>query len=113
MLVNGGRQPVDVNCWTVRSTSLGTSARIHTEKAVPPGGYLRLLPERVVFASVDTLALVDQRERLVDQTPALTDRARDDQLWFRQPGGAWTFGRGFRMPDHIDDGRLVTGSNTC
>jgi hypothetical protein len=113
VLVNGGAQPADVTCWTVRSAGTGTAARILTQNAVPAGGSLRLLPESVPFDSVDTLSLLDRRGQLVDRTPELTDRARDDQLWFRQPSGTWTFGRGFRLPEQVADGRLVTGPSTC
>ncbi|WP_446215520.1 lamin tail domain-containing protein [Micromonospora sp. IBHARD004] len=113
VLVNGSGGPVDLTCWTVRSTVTGKSARIMTGHALPPGGYLRLLPESVLFDSADTLSLLDRSGRLVDRTPSLTDRARDDQVWFRQRNGSWTFGRGFRLPDRVDDGRLAVGINTC
>jgi hypothetical protein len=113
LLANDTGRSADVNCWIVRSSGTGKSARIIAKRPLAPGMYLRLLPEIVLFDSADTLSLLDRRAQLVDQTPKLTDRARDDQLWFRQPSGTWAFGRGFRLPTQVDDGRLVTGTNTC
>jgi hypothetical protein len=109
VLVNDGDRMVDLACWTVRSESTGRTARILTQKPLAPGAHMRLIPESVVFDSVDTLSLLDPRGQLADRTPKLTDRARDDQLWFRHDS-AWTFGKGFRLTGQVFDARLVVAA---
>ena len=113
VLINGSGQPVSTTCWTVRSAGTGKSGRILVGKALAPGAYLRLLPEVVLFDSEDTLSLFDAQGQLVDRTPRLTDRARDDRLWFRQRTGTWTFDRGFPLPPQVSDGRLVAATDAC
>jgi hypothetical protein len=113
ILVNDTGQSADLACWSVQSAGTGKSARIIMKRPLAPGAFLRLIPEIVLFDSVDTLSLLDRQGRLVDRTPKLTDRLRDDQLWFRQPAGTWAFGRGFHLPNQVDDGRLVAATNTC
>ncbi|MGH3646409.1 MAG: hypothetical protein ACRDTM_04425 [Micromonosporaceae bacterium] len=113
VLINGGATRIDVNCWVVESAATGKSVRIHAKSALAPGAYLRLFPDDAVFEATDTLSLLDRRERLVDRTPKLDDRAGDDRLWFRTRSGTWLFGRGFRLPDQVADGQLVTDNNTC
>ncbi len=110
ILVNGSDRPADVSCWTVKSAS-GRSARISIKAPLAPGASLRLIPEAPLFETVDTLSLLDRQGQVVDRTPQLSDRAHDDQIWFRQPNGTWTFGRGFPLPGQLTDGRLVAGDN--
>ena len=111
LLANDTDRAVDMSCWTVNSASTGKSAWIIVKGPVAPGASLRLVPETALFESVDTLSLLDRQGQVVDRTPKLTDRTRDDQLWFRQSNGTWTFGRGFLLPRQIADARLVPEAN--
>jgi hypothetical protein len=113
LLVNGRDKTVDVACWAVRSTGSSRSARIVSAKPLAPGAGLRLIPDAALFQSSDTLVLLDRQGRVVDRTPRLSDRAGDDQVWFRASGGTWSLGRAFTLPDQVVDGRLLIGPDSC
>ena len=113
LLVNGGDKTADVACWAVRSTGSSRSARIVGDKPLAPGAGLRLVPDTTLFQSTDTLVLLDKQGRVVDRTPQLSDRAGDDQVWFRARSGTWSLGRAFTLPDQVVDGRLLIGPGSC
>ncbi|MFB6722889.1 hypothetical protein ACFCV3_22110 [Kribbella sp. NPDC056345] len=113
LLLNGTSQAVDLACWSVRSVSTGISARVSIGAAIPPGGAARLFPDGRLFGSADTVVLSNRDGHEADRTPRVTDRAGDDQLWFRDQTGGWRFGRGLALPSQVVDGRLAMRSTSC
>jgi hypothetical protein len=110
---NGTSSPVDLRCWTLRSASTGTNARITEVPELAPGAAARLFADRGVLGNGDTLRLLDRAGREADRTPQLTDRSSDDRLWSRDRTGGWRFGRDPTVPAQIVDGRLVVATGTC
>jgi hypothetical protein len=60
---------------------------------VDHGQVIRLVPPVAWMRSPDTITLRDAGGASVDQTPQLADDASDEQIWFRDAHGTWTFGR--------------------
>ncbi|WP_328993946.1 lamin tail domain-containing protein [Kribbella sp. NBC_01245] len=113
LLFNGTSKAVDLACWTVRSASTGSSARVSIAAAIPPGGAARLFPDDRLFGSADTVELSTRDGHQVDRTPRITDRTGDDQVWFRDQTGDWRFGRGLALPSQVVDGRLAMRTESC
>jgi hypothetical protein len=113
VVINPTDSSVDVTCWVVHSASTGLSARVIDASPLSSGASLRLVPDTHVFNSPDTITLLDSAGHEIDRTPQLVDQASDDQAWYRDATGAWTFGRQTNAPVDVGDGRLDVADGEC
>ena len=113
LLVNGGREPLDVRCWALSAKRTKVSYHLLADEPIAPGAALRAFVEDRPLSADDRFDLVDPNGRSVDHTPRLVDPAGDDQFWWRAEDGKWAFGRPPALPGDLSDGRLVVSSETC
>jgi hypothetical protein len=90
---NPSNAGVDLGCWALRSALSGNTVVVEPKLNVPAGTAAMLIPAESWLGVRDQIQLLDRSRRIVDQTPELRDELFDDQLWFRNASGQWTFGK--------------------
>ena len=108
-ILNPSTEELDLSCWVLRSEKAGVLMIVKPGLQLPAGGVAHLVPGEAWVAATEQIRLLDPQQRVVDETPELTDDRFDDQFWFRDPGGQWQFGR-TSLPRKPVSGHLSSGA---
>ena len=108
-ILNPSTEELDLSCWVLRSEKAGVLMIVKPGLQLPAGGVAHLVPEEAWVRASERIRLLDPQQRVVDETPELTDDRFDDQFWFRDPGGQWQFGR-TSLPRKPVSGHLSSGA---
>jgi hypothetical protein len=111
-VLNRGSAAMALGCYRVRSAATRTTFVVYPHTSVPPHAIAVLAPRTSWLRSSDRVQLLDPRGRLIDETPRLRDRSRDDRFWVRT-GRGWRFGRGRAPSETLVLGRTGDRVAAC
>jgi len=107
LVMNPADKEINLGCWKLHSNTTNLTLTVEPDLRVPANTAIMVVPEAAWLGVTDQIQLLNQSGTVVDQTPELRDNTLDDQLWFRNATGAWSFGR-IQFNINVIQGHLLT-----